>query len=418
MLAEGDAEILHEFDHHLLGRLGEVALDVHLADRLAKEAVGNLHCTLPARTLLLRACHLVAEELPGSGVEIIAQGAAGTAHESAEHIGLQGLQVGVAEYLRKGVEVAGLLDDDLVLLRDPRSGKGLVQHQGRPAGEHLGRGHGIVAGSHVTGLLAGPESLRHGIFHGHVLLDHRLRSLYSCKGEDLHEEGLVAVLEGGVLVEEIVVTVTHPEAALAYVEDLAVTVHQVGGDSGRVEAAFSDKVHLAEEDRKFFLRSDSLDLGDVRLYRLGAEGVAGHGVEGHLVEVGDLLVHSPLLRLHGHHGFEELVELLLVGLGDHVEGAVTGELRRERILCLPSAGCVLVEVYLGADGSVKVGKVQCRDFLRIAATSGKGRDSEHDSKCLFHYGCIVLHCIPKLSATAAAQEALPYACSHLCLARL
>ena len=37
VLAESNAEILYELDHHLLGRSGEIALDIHLADSFAKD---------------------------------------------------------------------------------------------------------------------------------------------------------------------------------------------------------------------------------------------------------------------------------------------------------------------------------------------------------------------------------------------
>ena len=172
--------------------------------------------------------------------------------------------------------------------------------------------------------------------------------------------------------------VTHAQAALAQVEDLHVAVGKVRLDTGAEEAAFSVKVHLAEQVGEGILRSDRLDFGDVRLDRLGTKGVAGRGVEGHLVEVSDLLVQGTGFRLEGGHALEEFVQVLLGGFPDGVEGTVAGEFGFEGILGLPAAGGVLVEIHFRRGGGIQVGEVQ--GALSTLITRREGAKHHHKDR--------------------------------------
>ena len=382
VLAEGGAEVLHEGDHLLLGGFREVALHVHLAHRLAEEAVRDAHRTLPAGTLLLGTGHLVGEELPGSGVEVVGQGSALTGDELGEEISLQGLEIGVLEDLVQAVEVAGLLNDHLVLRRDVAGGAHAAETDFGPAGVDFRGAHRVVDGLHVAVLLTGPEDGSHGVLHLHVLGGDSFRIVHAREGQGLHQEVLVPLLEGSVGLQEIVVAVAHAQAALAQVEDLHLAVGEVRLHAGAEEAAFAVEVHLADEVRQGVLGIDRQDLGDVGLDRLRAQGVPGRGVEGHLIQVGNLLVDGAGLGLERGHVLKELVQVLLGGLRDGVEGAVTGEFGFEGVLLLPTAGGVLVEIHFRTGGGVQVRQVQCRGMLLAAlrAASGKRAKGNHKDR--------------------------------------
>ena len=201
----------------------------------------------------------------------------------------------------------------------------------------------------------------HGVFHLQVFLGKRFSILDSGQVQDLHEEGLVAIVQGLVLFLQVIVTVSHAQAALAHVEDLDIAVGKIGLDSGAQEAAFSVEVHFAQESGQLVTGLHGLDFRDVGLDRLGAQGIAGGGIQGHFVEVGDFLIHGAFLGFQGGHALEEGVEVFLGAFGDGVEAAVAGELRTEGVIGLPAAGGVLVEIHLGTGLGVQIGQIQCRD---------------------------------------------------------
>ena len=321
------------------------------------------------------------EELPGGGVEVVGQGAALTGDELGEDIGLEGLEVTLLEEFVQAIEVAGLLDDHLILRGNARGGANAAETDLGPAGVDLGGGHRVVDGLHVAVLLAGPEDGGHGVLHLHVLGDDALRVVHAGEGEGLHEEVPVALLEGGVGLEEIVVAVAHAQAALAQVEDLHLAVGEVRLHAGAEEAAFAVEVHLAQEVRQRVLGIDGEDLGDVGLDGLRTQGVPGSGIQGHLIQVGDLLVHGAGLGLERGHVLEEFVQVLLGGFRDGVEGAVAGEFGFEGVLLLPAAGRVLVEIHLRTGRSVQIREVQRRGVLdALRAASGKSAKGNHEDR--------------------------------------
>ena len=287
----------------------------------------------------------------------------------------------------------GLLDDDQVLGRDVAGGADAAETEFGPAGVDLGGRHRIVDGGHVAVLLTAPEDGSHGILHLEVLRGDLSGVLHAGEGEGLLQESLVAGLEFRVGLEEIVVAVAHAQAALAQVEDLHVAVGKVRIDAGVEETAFAVEVHLAEQVGHLIEGFHRLDLSDIRLDRLGAQRVAGGGVEGHPVQVGDLLVHGAGLRLQGGHVLEQFIQILLGGFRDGVEGAVAGEFRLEGILGLPAAGGVLVEVLFRGGGGIQVRQVQ--GSLSALVASSKGAKRHHDDRNFFHIDWFIVFTFPK-----------------------
>ena len=241
-----------------------------------------------------------------------------------------------------------------------------------------GKAHGVLAADICCDLILDGESVR-GTFGGIVQAGQR---------EDRLEEVLVALLERGILALEIIVAVTHAEAALAHIENLVLAVGQVGFDTDAVETAFPVKGHLAELGGEGFLAVNGLDGGDIGKHRLGAGGVAGRGVETHLIKVGNLLVDGAEFGIHLGHVGEKGVEILAGRLGDHVEGTETGEFGLQGVGFHPAAGGVGIEVNLGADGRVQIALVDTfpRGILLVGAAGGRHHSGHHhhEIKGLFH----------------------------------
>ena len=228
------------------------------------------------------------EELPLGGVEVVGEGAALTGDELGEDIRLQRLDVGFLEQGVQAVKIAGLRHDDQILGRDIANAADAAETEFGPAGVDLGGGHRIVDGVHVAVLLAAPEDRGHGVLHLEILRGELGGILQTGEGEGLLQESLVAGLELCVGLEEIVITVAHAQAALAQVQDLHVAVGKVRLDAGAEEAAFAVEVHLSKDFSHFVQVRNRLDFGDIGLDGLGAKRVAGGGVEGHPVQVGEI----------------------------------------------------------------------------------------------------------------------------------
>ncbi len=359
MLSKGGTEVLYQRNHLLLGAFREVAAYIHLSYSLSEDAVGNAHSPLPAGSLLLCTGHLVGVEVPLCGVEFIGEGTCLAAYKLAKEVCLEGFKVCFCHVCRKGVEVGGLLDNHFVLGGDSGCGANLVEAYSGPFCNNLCGGHGIVDGSHVTVLLPCPRSGGDCVFNGHVFSHQFLCPFHSGEGENLLKISLVAFLQSCIFGLEVVVTVSHAKAALTHVEDLDVGVGEVRLHTCAIEAAFSVEVHLAKKGCKLVFTLNCLDFGYIRLDGLCAKGVAGGGVEGHLVEVTDFLLHCAGLGLQGCHLLEQGIEVFLSLLAEGVKAAVAGEFGPEGVLGLPAAGCILIEIHLGTCGGVKVCQIQC-----------------------------------------------------------
>ena len=385
VLAKGGTQVLHEGDHLLLGSLREIALDIHLADGFAENAVRDAHRPLPTGFLLLGPGHLAAEEVPGSGIEVIAQGSGGMLDKLPEHIVLQDSEVGIGEDVIESFEERRLADDDLLLRGNVPSLEVLVEEYGGIGRNDRLRRHRIVSSLEIPLLDPCPGNLCKLILHGERIRSPVGRIVDPGEREHLLKESLITGFESGTGFFQIVIAVAHAEPALPQIEDLVVAVHQVSFDISAEEAAVTAIVfHFGKLCDKVLLAFNRKDLCDIRLNRLRAEGIAGGGIQRHLVQVGDLLVDGPLLSPHLGHADEELIEPLLVQLREHVERAISGELGLERVLRLPAAGGILVEINLGADGRVKIGEVDRLHHLPPGTASSQHQNRGHKQKILFH----------------------------------
>ena len=398
VLAKGDLKVLYKLEHLLLAAFGEVFFDVHLADSFAEDAVGDGHCALPAGLLFLHAGHLAAVEVERSGIEIIAEGIRGIADDVGEDIILEHLEVGGSEVGGECLEEGRLGDDYLFLFRNAAGGEISREGEARESLFKLRGAVGIVLCEDVPFLLAGPGIPGEDILHEHGIVGNVLRILNAGKGEHLGKESAVAFLDGGVLLEEIVVAVADSEAALAHIEDLGVAVGEVGFDTCAEEGAHAGVMQFGEQFHQFFLGRNRLNHSHIGLEGFRALIVQANGIETLLVDVHDFLLHAAGSGLHGGHRREEVVQADDVVFVELVEAAETGELRLERVVHLPAMGGVLVEVGPRSHAGVEVAEIQGRNLLCLGLACRQRQNRNHQEKYLFHFFLILLIILRFVSA--------------------
>ena len=374
MLSESGLQVLHERQHLLLGLLGEVLLHVHLSDGFAEHSVRNRHGPLPAGLGFLDAGELARVELEVRIVEVVADGSAPAAHEMGKHIILQNLQVGLCDIVAQRLEERRLAHNYLLLLRYAAGLEECGEVEARESLENLRGGHRIVEFDVVALLLPGPGIQCEVILDGDCVVGHFGGILHACEFKHLYKECAVAFLDGGVLFLHIIIAVADSQTALAHIENLAVAVHEVGLHEHSEEAAFALQMHLCKMCGEFFLVGNCLYLGDILLQRGRTFFIQAHGVEALLVQVHNLLVHAALLRLHGSHRGEEVVQALYVVLAELVESTETGVFRSEGVVFLPSGDGVFIKIFSRGDLGVEIGEVDCGDLFLLGPAGCEHRD--------------------------------------------
>ena len=370
VLRERRLQVLHQFHHPLLVLLGEVLRHVHLAHGLAQESVGYRHGTFPAGFLLLLARHRAAVELERCRLEVVAQRRGAAVDDLCREV--------VADLVeRKGLEELVDTLHDALLLDDHAVG--------------IGQTHPFEVDIPVDGVVGfGEFRARHRVvLRGDVaLLDVReedlgQRVLYfegvggglcGCglviagEGEDPHEVILVGLLDRGVFRIHVVVAVAHRDSRLTHVERVDVAVHQVGHHADAEERVGQRHVDFGQHFGELCPVDEPLDELQVGGQRRGALGVQTHRVEPHLVEVRDLLLDAPRSGFELGHLLEEGVDSFFVVFAQHVEGSVAREFGFQRVVLLPAARGILVEVGVRRYRQVEVREVDGRGFRLVVLT--------------------------------------------------
>ena len=253
VLAEGLLEVLYEREHLALAALGEVFLYIHLAHRFAEDAIGDLHCALPAGLLLLNACHLTAVELEVGGGKVIAHCAAGTVHQVGHEIILEHGEVGDCIVIAESLEERRFSHDELFLGLYAAGFEVCCERETGIGRNEFFRAHRVVEGDIVALLLAGPAVGGKHFFHEHGIVGLGLGILHTCQIKDGGEELAVAFLDGHVRGQQIVVAIAYSKTSLAKVEDLVVAVHEVLHHVGAEETAATAVVHTSKGACEFLL---------------------------------------------------------------------------------------------------------------------------------------------------------------------
>ena len=285
MLTQGYLEVLHQVKHLLLGALGEVFGHVHLAHCLAEYAVGNAHGPLPAGLLLGDTAHLCAVEVKIGLIEIVGQGACGTADELGGKIILEDFKVGIFEQFAEAVEERRLLDYDLVLLGYAGRLAESLEVKTRVGLENLSRAHGVVTLHDIAVLDAGPGNCSKLVLNPGGIGCAHCGIVQAGKAEQFAEHVLVALAELCIGRIDIVVAVAHAQAALSQVEHMVLAVHQIGFDIAAEEASLSYQHKFAQAGGEFFLVFYGIQAVEILLQWSRTFSIQAGGIEALLVQV-------------------------------------------------------------------------------------------------------------------------------------
>ena len=377
VLTQSHLQVLHQLGHTHLVLLGEVFRYIHLTYGLAQNRVGHTHSALPAGTLLLCARHLTTEEVERCGVQFVVQVRRCATQATCCQVVLYDLDRGRFEQLVHCIQHLGLTYDHLLEIGDADSSEVAIPIDRIVTCNECLAGSGVVVGVDVAQLNHRAELL------SHLALEvENCRSLLSCTLDLGHLECLghkrnVTLALRGVLLVEVVVAVTHTEARLLSVESIHGAVHHIGINAQTKQRVAHAVVQLNQHGNHRLQIGDGVDLRQILLHGSQSLLVQAHRVHTELVEIRDLLLDRTGLSLHRRHRLEELVDLLFVCFAQHIERAVTRELGLQRVLLLPAAGCVLVEVLVQRDRLIEIGGVDCGHALAL-----------HAATCAaYHCGC-------------------------------
>ncbi len=335
-----------------------VPRDVQLTDGLPEHALDQRDPALPALA------HLRRPGQPGAveGEVLLHQRLRQVGRERGHHAPAQPgpprLQRLGGQRLREAAQGVGLADDDLgpagpgqpdavgPRARDPAAGRRAraprrqVVRPHRVAGGHgvpVRRGQARLQGEHrgrgPVGLLGGGDAGEHQ-HAGHVG-GQRLPHL-------------------GVLLLAVVRLVRQAQPALAHVEQVAGGVALVDPDVGAERAADALALQRAEQGQQLLDRGHRVHAGHDLRERGRAQRVHAPGVHEAGVQVADLALDRPGLRLRGRGLLDDRAHVLLGLLAQHVERAVGGPVGRDLGGGEPAAVDVAEEVVLGPDRGVGV----------------------------------------------------------------
>ena len=184
------------------------------------------------------------------------------------------------------------------------------------------------------------------------------------------------------IVGEIVIAVTHRQAALRNADDVVVGIFLVRRHEHREEEVV---VLRGEVLQKVFPRADGIHFGDQGLERRGAVGVEPGGVHHHIVKVSDLLGDTSLLVILGGNVLDQGGEGLDIVIDNLHRGAPHRILRRLGVEVSPMAGGEAGEVIARTRGRVHVGIVDTGGLGRLGATRGdQCHCGSQEEKHFFH----------------------------------
>ena len=377
-LAERHLQVGHQALHALLGCGREEALHIELSQGLAQCAFDRRDGTLPARTVLLLAAHGGAVEGKVHGTALVIDVGRGHVQGVPEIDVLQGFDRLLLEHCLHLVDGCGLAQ---AYLADPLHTDVLEVGVPVDAGELLLQllvadlvivglgvaqlGHAL-AGTCQAGLDAddvGPDAA------GILLAE----SLVLAEGHHVGLVGLTDALCLGVFVH-IVVLLAQCESALIDGDQIVLRVLLVGTDVHAEESGHALALHARPDVAQPLLRNVARGLIAVAEQELLECSpimlVQVHAVHGRTVERGYLLCHAAGGILLGRDSLDELAQLLVVVLLQHVEGTVAAVLGGQGIGFLPSTRGIHVEALPRLVGGVHVGQVDARCQGLVACRAG------------------------------------------------
>ena len=381
---------MNQVEHLLLGALGEVLLDIELADSLTECTAHQTYGTLPARTVLLDTTQRRAK-LECLLAESIAELTGSTANDLGLGIGLQILKRRVGQNLLDLMDRFGLSHVDAV---DGRHAAG--QHHVAPvdAGElvdELGIAHLMIVAVDIAELhlvVAGLGDLSLDVEHFlHLALGRSL--IVAHELEEMGQIGLVGLKHLFLVrvVGCVVVARAESESALPDGNEVPCGIALVSVHADAIHhRALAVAVERSRDDLILTCVLDGSDTVECRLQRSPSLAVETHAVHHQIVERSDLLSERALLlRLIGILQ-DEFLDTLLIEFLKVDESTVLGMLCVQRMALEPTTGGVVVEVVTGTHRGIEVAAVDTRrGSLGESACAGESQTQQYD---LFFHVCL------------------------------
>ena len=386
-LGQGLLQVVHELQHALLARLGEVLLHVELADGLSHVAADQAHGPFPARAVLLDAAHDGAEFERGLA-EVVAQASRRTADDAALGVGLQVFEGRVVEYLLHLVDGFGLAHVHGVDGGESAGQQHIAPVDSRIVGHQLEIAHLVVVGVDVAQLHVVVAGLGNAGLDG----EHGLHLLL-CRGLVVareHEELLQIVLVGLehalvlCVVGEVVVAGSKSESGLSQRHEVPVGIaHVASGSQAEHHGSLAVAVELGAHDLVFLAVFDGLDAVEVGLDGCPSLAVEAHAVHHQVVERANLLSERAFRLWRGGILHDDVLDALLVLFVEVSKGSVVGVFGIEGVGLEPSSCRIMVKVVARSDRGVQVGWVDSRS-LRLCKPCRGHKSHCCENKLCFH----------------------------------
>ena len=386
-LGEGVLQVVDHLDHAVLGIGREVLFDIEFAEGFAHGTVDGTGDAFPAGTQLLSAAEGAAIEVEVGVDKVAAEVSGGGVDDVPGIVGLDGIEaLRLVEELAHLAEILRLAHVEACELGQPDFGKVVFQVE---TGCTDGSGvevHLIVSLEGVAVLLVAVLGLGQTGFEVHDHLG-QLRGGLAAQlvvagvGKLGFHQGNISLAKFGfaAFAFEVVVALAHADTALVEPGDALVGILGVGlveeGEEG-IDADAVQAAHLGLE------LVDALEGGDfiqVGHNGLGTLFLDGGGVHADGVEGGNLVAIAAGLVLGVDQRVDQGAQLLLVGLGQHVESAIAAVLSVERVSLQPASAGIVIEILGGVDRRVQIVKVDTGAQLGALVTSRNGKERKcHD----------------------------------------
>ncbi len=336
----------------------EVLLDELLAQRLADLVVHQRDAALPQRRQLGHAAQRAAVVVEVLVHERLRQERRRDVRHVPAQVGLDLVELAHPQLEVERLEEPGLADVEAVVAGQAHAGEVRRPVERGGQGLQLARVGGMEELSRIALLHLRHRSLGERRLDRHDRVGMRLRVGGAVAHQLEHardvQHVLVAQLPGPGVRLRVVVAIGQPQAPLAGEGDRARGVGIVLPRAEREEQAVVAGIELqrGEHGGQIRLRAHAVDEVQRRLQRTRAqrlrEGVVGAGREG----VADLLLRQrAAIDLHGQ-AIEDAPQHALVVLLHLAVDVPAGLVGGDRVVLLPAAAAVLVEVDAGIDGPV------------------------------------------------------------------
>jgi len=222
-------------------------------------------------------------------------------------------------------------------------------------------------------------------------LDSRFFSLSLCKpsiDKLLDDELFVTFTNGfgGLVILQVIVSLTQTQTTLAHVYDVHGAVFVIGTHVETKEGIHAQRTQTGCQVNIGLLVGHLLNVFEYGFKRGCAFLIEPNAIHTQRVKVSDFLINRSSLVRCLADGFNQTVDLFNVLLGQFVERSIAGIFGTERIGLLPSAGCKLIKINTGYRCRIQVSHIQTGLISggRLATSSQCEKSCCHEKGYFFH----------------------------------